>query len=133
MFLPTSMLRETPEQAAARLAEAPAESLTNQLSEVPVTIEVIRVGQIIELPEVFVKKEQNIIVTPLQRHARPQPESGPKLRHHATWDCQVIGGKNGTYQPGCWAVSLDEAILARGTQIILTSADQVRQTEDQAV
>ena len=39
MFLPTSMLRETPEQTAARLAEAPADSLTNQLSEVPVTID----------------------------------------------------------------------------------------------
>lgn len=125
--------QETPEQNAARLAKAPVNSVLHRLSDVPVTIASISIGQIIELPEAFIEKEQNIIVTPMKRHTHVQPLTTPRLRNHATWDCLVIGGKNSTYQQGCWEISLDEAVLVRGTQIILTSADQVRQTEDQAV
>lgn len=127
-----SIPQETPEQNAARLAEAPVNSVLHQLSKVPVTIASISVGQIIELPEAFAEKEQNIIVTPLERISRIQPANGPRLRNHATWDCRVIGGKNSTYQPGCWPISLDEAVLVRGTEIILTSADQVLQPAAQS-
>lgn len=133
MNFPIVNPKETLEQSEARLAESPEGSTFHQLSKLPVTIDNISMGQIIEVPQSILGESGTLIVTPLRRHARPQPKEGLWFQNHATWDCQVIGGENICYPPGFRDISLDEAALVRGIQIILTSADQVRQLDRQAV
>lgn len=121
LTFPSKNPQETPEAAAARLAESPMDSINHEISKLPITIETILTGQIIEIPkEYFFEDNESVIVTPLERHARKQPEGETHLLNHASWDCRVIGGNSEIYQPGCWDVNLDEAVLVRGRQITLS-------------
>ena len=108
---------ETAAQEVARLADAPAGSQNRELSELPVNIPVIALGQLIKLPAPNTKEGETVIVTPITCHTTSPAQGQLRLRHRATWDCRVVGGDSQVYAPGGWDICLPEAALVRGELI----------------
>lgn len=110
---------ETAAQEVARLADAPAGSQSHELSALPVLRPIVELGQLIRLPAPNTKEGETVIVTPITCHTTSPAQGQLRLRHHATWDCRVVGGDSKTYMPGGWDICVPEAALVRGEQIIL--------------
>lgn len=117
MTFTTRKNTETPADEVARLAAYPVGSTFHELSEMPVTMPLIKTGMLIRLPASHAPVGETIIVTPLESFHYEQPTEGQRLIHHRTWRCRVVGGTSKVYAPGCWDIDQHESILIRGEVI----------------
>lgn len=121
-------LFETDDEEAARLAKAPAGSLSHCLSLLPVTHPYPARHHLIELPARMTrpcsdssvrrgKHECNgghrIVVLPLERHAGSAAASLPS-RHNGSWDCRIVASDHPIYPVGGYDICCSESELRRG-------------------
>lgn len=121
---------ETNEQEAARLAQSHPTSINGRLAPLPVTIEHVRRGQIIELPraEMYPEDPARIImlVDQVRRSKHEYAPDEPRRRDHG-WTCIVVASTDPVYPVGGHDLVIGEAELRRGRlvteQTLLDTAD----------
>lgn len=118
-----SDLSETPEQEAARLAEAPVGSKNHFLSGLPINMQGWIEGKIIKLPG---EDRSTIVVVPIKYTGGDNKDCKPLRLHDGWWECIVVyseirnsSPRGFNYPVGGYHLSIPTAELVRGTEIQL--------------
>ena len=116
-------IHETDDAEAARLADAPEQSLNHELSKLPVTMHEWPGKQLLMLPRVN-GQIHTIVVLPYRYH--PGTEEAQRInrarplgerRHEGSFDCIVVQSDHESYSVGGYDICVGIAELRRSRQV----------------